>query len=403
VRILFLSPRQCWPPQSGAKLREYYFLRALSQIAQVTYVHFTEPRSQPLTKKELPFCAEVVAVPKPKTYGAWNLLRGLVGRWPVSLLNYESPEMAAALRALEPVKFDLIHLDSIHMLPYERELRAGSGGRSRIVYNWHNIESEAMRRYREASPSAARSWYAGITAGKLEALELQILKTSLGHIVCSQRERQQLTQLAPDARIAVVENGVDSSRFRLTHASKHNGRLLFVGLMNYHPNIEAAISFAQSIWPKIHERSPELTFWIVGANPSPEVAGLAKIPGVHVTGTVPEVQPFYQDAVAAVVPLRTGAGTRLKILEAMAAGMPVISTPLGAEGLEVEPGKNILFAGPDDAKAWIQHVSTLAENPEERRKLVEAALHLARTRYDWGMLGNELCRIYQMWLDGRNC
>src|SRR5262249_18577619 len=151
------------------------------------------------------------------------------------------------------------------------------------------------------------------------------------------RERAQLSAIEPRARIAVVENGVDTERFASAQSSTPGvcRDFIFVGNMDYYPNIEAAVSFATNIWPQLRSRIRDTRLAIVGANPTTAVHTLSRIPGVTVTGTVPDVRPYYGNALAAIVPLRTGGGTRLKILEAMAASVPVVSTPMGAEGLEV--------------------------------------------------------------------
>jgi sugar transferase (PEP-CTERM/EpsH1 system associated) len=399
VRILFLSPRQCWPTRSGAKLREYHFARALGQRGPVTYLHFTDPGAEPLTRQDLPFCQEVVAIPKPAAYGPAQLVQGVFGRWPLPILNYTSQEMGAAVDRLTSAEtFDLIHLDSIHMIRYG-ETAARRGGR--IVYNWHNIESESMRRFGDTVSSPAKRWYARLTASKLASLEQDILKTGFGHVVCSEREREQLRPIAPSARIAVVENGVDVAGFAPNADTlPQSNKIIFVGLMDYYPNVEAATSFTQRIWPLLRQRFPGLTLWIVGANPAPAVLQLGNLDGVTVTGTVPDVRPYYRDALAAIVPLRTGGGTRLKILEAMAAGVPVVSTPLGAEGLTVTPGENILLADPDDAGAWLRHVERLMESEPARKALSAAALGLVRDGYDWEILGRKLCDTYEGWLRG---
>jgi glycosyltransferase involved in cell wall biosynthesis len=364
----------------------------LAQRGELTYLHFTDPGFDPLTRTELPFCHEVVAIPKPKAYGKRKLIRGMLGRWPVSVLNYTSPEMTAAVdRLTRASAFDLVHLDGIHMMRYATNA-------SRVVYNWHNIESEAMRRYSATVSSRPRSVYASLTASKLAALEREILQTAFGHVVCSDRERDQLLRLAPAARVAVVENGVDSARFASTGEYKPSKNLIFVGLMDYSANVDAATSFTRRVWPQIHARLPHLHLWIVGANPVPSVVELGSIAGVTVTGTVPDVRPYYQDAMAAIVPLRTGGGTRLKILEAMAAGVPVVSTPLGAEGLPVIPGENILIAEPDDSGTWIQHLSYLVDNQEGRKKLTDSGLEMVRTGYDWEPLGRKIADTYEGWL-----
>jgi glycosyltransferase involved in cell wall biosynthesis len=172
---------------------------------------------------------------------------------------------------------------------------------------------------------------------------------------------------------------------------------VFVGKMDYYPNIEAIIGFANTTWPLVRAQLTGLTLSIVGASPTAAVQALASIPGVEVNGTVPDVRPYYRDALAAVVPLRTGGGTRLKILEAMAAGVPVVSSTLGAEGLAVTPGGDILISDPDDPQSWVRNLAEL-ESEERRSQIVAQALRLVETRYDWNTLGESLIETYQGWM-----
>jgi sugar transferase (PEP-CTERM/EpsH1 system associated) len=398
MRILFLSPRQSLPARSGAKLREYHFLRALGHSAEVTYLYFGDAGAQPLTVEDLPFCREVVSIPKPPRYGPAKTVRGIVGRWPLPILNYASPKMSAAVAtAMATREFDIIHLDSIHMIRYAL-VAAKRKNSPRAIYNWHNIESETMRRYAATTTSRARRWYAGCTATKLERLESGILHTAFGHIVCSEREREQLRQIAPTAHIEVVENGVDTSYFAGCGGLATSRRIVFVGAMDYFPNSEAATFFANRIWPHVRSRLDGAELAIVGANPGPGVLALGELPGVKVTGMVSDVRPYYREALAAVVPLRTGGGTRLKILEAMAAGVPVISTPLGAEGLEVVDEENAMLVDPDDTEGWAARLVSLAQSPARRAELTEAGLRLVQSRYDWENLGSKLVATYERWL-----
>lgn len=398
-KILFLSPRQCWPPLSGAKLREYHLARSLSRWADLTYVYFSDEGDGPLTSADVPFAARIVAVPKPRVYGPWNLVRGIAGRWPLPVLNYTSARMTEALSQLDASPgYDLLHFDSIHMIRYAKTLGRILGRTPRVVYDWHNIESEAMRRYAESSPSRIHRIYANLTAGKLEALERQILTGAFGHIVCSEREHARLQPIAPQARIAVIENGVDCAYFAGLNTASARSRIVFVGKMDYYPNIEAVIEFAQTTWPMVREKLKGITLAIVGANPTPTVQSLDALPGVEVTGTVPDVRPYYRDALAAVVPLRSGGGTRLKILEAMAAGVPVISSTLGAEGLLVTPGADILIAEPGDHASWVRNLAELAQSQERATQIARQALQLVQTRYDWNTLGQNLIDTYERWL-----
>ena len=170
------------------------------------------------------------------------------------------------------------------------------------------------------------------------------------------------------------------------------GTIVGVGSMDYHANIDGAVSFAREVWPRLRERKPALTFTIVGRAPSPEVRELASIPGIEVTGTVDDVRPYYQEAIAAIVPLKVGGGSRLKILEAMAAGVPVVSTTLGAEGLKVMPDENILIA--DTTEGTIDAVIRLIENEEQRAQFRNAGRALISNRYDWTTVGTSLFRCY---------
>jgi polysaccharide biosynthesis protein PslH len=119
---------------------------------------------------------------------------------------------------------------------------------------------------------------------------------------------------------------------------------------------------------------------------------------VTVTGTVPDVRPYYRETLAAIVPLRTGGGTRLKILEAMAAGVPVVSTPLGAEGLDLAAGENVLLVSADDAEGWATNLAGLAESRARREQLIDAGLKLVQSRYDWEILGAKLLATYESWV-----
>jgi glycosyltransferase involved in cell wall biosynthesis len=403
MRILFVSPRQCWPATGGAKLREFHLAKALGTRASLHYIFFAAPQGEPPSRSDLPFCESIAAAPPLRPYSAGKLLRGLLGRVPLSVLNYSSPEMTSLLsRAAAGASFDLIHLDSIHLAAYQPLLQRLQP-QARIVYDWHNIESGILRQYAANAPSAARRIYSTLTIRKLAAVEDDALRTSFGHLVCSARERDELLRRAPSARIEVIENGAVFSPSPASAPVRN--RIVFVGLMNYHANVEAAQWFARSIWPAIRARFPHLRLTLVGADPAPQVRAFAALEGVEVTGTVPAIAPYYEDALAAVVPLLTGGGTRLKILEAMAAGVPVISTALGAEGLDVSPGENILIAPgtaahaqASPAQVWSEALASIVPQNELWTRLAAAGKALVASRYDWDALGRKLFELYSAWI-----
>jgi glycosyltransferase involved in cell wall biosynthesis len=360
-------------------------------------VFFQEDGARTPGPDDLPFSKKIVSVPRPRLYTPGKILRALVGKWPLPVLNYYSSQMAEAIAdLLDGGAFDLVHFDSLHMAAYFPLVRRRT--RAPVVFDWHNIESEAMRRYGRGVQSPARKLYAAMTASRLAGLEGDALRAALGHAVCSERERNQLARVAPEARIAVVENGVDVRSFAKAPAlPAGRARLLFVGSMNYHANVDAILFFARAVWPRLRLQHPELRLTIVGSNPSDAVLALESEPGIEITGTVEDVRPYYREAVAAIVPLRIGGGTRLKILEAMAAGVPVVSTALGAEGLAVSPGADILIA--DSREEWLAQVAALASQGELWSRLACAGRKLVASRYDWDAIGESLYLTYNRWLE----
>ena len=276
--------------------------------------------------------------------------------------------------------------------------------------DWHNIESEIMRRYGETTLGLARRLYAQRTAGLIEDMELRLLRACDVHTIASRRELERLRQREPKATLVAVGNGVDVEAHAPAEiaaawnrmeprARAAEGSVLFVGSMDYHANIDGAVEFARQIWPRFQEAERNSSagaareFVIVGRKPAPEVTALAAIPGIRVTGTVPDVRGYYRGALAVAVPLRIGSGTRLKILEAMAAGVPVVSTRLGAEGLDVTHGENILLA--ETPQEFIRALQDLSGESPLRAKVIEGARRLVASEYDWPLLGERLFEAHQ--------
>ena len=394
MRILYFSPRQCWPRDTGAKLRDYYLASQLAARCTVTYLGLRDPSE---TSSEPPAAesgfAAYHAVERESTYTVSKLVRGLVGPTPLTVLNYSSARVSRILaEILQAGSFDAVQIEGVHLSAYLPVIRAARS-RPVIVSDWHNIESEILHRYSQVNPSPMRRAYAWRTANLLEQAETKLLGACDVHTVTSERERVRLQARNPAAEIHVIPNGVDVQYFGSPETDPGTPRtgLLFAGSMDYSANVDAVVWFVNHIWPALSQEHPALSFAIVGRDPTPEVRALAG-DRVSVTGTVPDVRPYYAGALAAVVPLRIGSGTRLKILEAMAAGIPVISTKLGAEGLDVEDGTHLLLA--DSAGEMIAAVSQLAASPELWLRLSRSGREVVSRLYDWHALTEELYRIH---------
>jgi sugar transferase (PEP-CTERM/EpsH1 system associated) len=395
MRILFLSPRQCWPPDTGAKLREFHLARQLAKNAEVTTLAFAEDS----IRRGIDFCRHIECVAPPKRYTALKLLKGLAGRTPVSVINYSTRPMADTLQTLlNRQQFDAVQIEGLVMAGYA-DLISSRPDAPAIVYDWHNIESELMSRYADQSDALPKRLYARVTARKLKSLEHRMLHTGSAHIVCSQREQAILRKIAPTASVVLVPNGVDTAAFAGCGAPDPDGHLVFVGSMDYHANIEGALHFSRNIWPQISREFPRAKLILVGSNPGAAIRSLAGIPQIEVTGTVPDIRPFYAQASVAIVPLLTGGGTRLKILEAMAAGVPVVSTPAGAEGLDLTPGRDFLLVKRDEE--WIDAIRRLFTERALAPEIASRGRDIVRTRYDWDAAGETLTRLYRKLISER--
>ena len=399
MHLLQFAPRVCWPLDTGAKLRNYHLARVLAERARIRLLAFTD-HEQSFAGLENPY-EQVTAVRRSPGYTFSKILRGAFGRTPLPVLNYTTNTMKQTLeRILGENDFDIVQVESIHLMTYLPIITMAQQ-RPLMICDWHNIESELMSRYSEREPNILKRAYAGKTARLMSQFERRAMHEFDAHIAVSQRDAQQLRNLNSDARVFVIENGVDTAyyeeaAFSGANAAGKPNRIVFVGSMDYHANIDGAVSFARDVWPGLRDRHPELMFTIVGRDPAPEVRALATNPGIEVTGTVDDVRPSYREALAAVVPLKVGGGSRLKILEAMAAGVPVVSTTLGAEGLDVHDGEDILIADTNEQLA--EKIVSVIESEELRQRLSAGGRALVSERYDWSRLGANLFETFQQLL-----
>jgi glycosyltransferase involved in cell wall biosynthesis len=394
MRILYFAPHSSWPLTTGARLRDYHLARQLGARCSLTFAGLIAPgEEQPPDPPAGSNFESNITLTRGPAYTPVKILRGLLGPVPVTLLNYFHHSAADRLaKIIDEREIDTVQMESVHLLPYLPAIRA-TRRNPPVLADWHNIESELMYRFAAQARNPLRRWAANRTAYLIERSEERLLASCRFHTVASERERDALRRRSPGADIRVVFNGVDvdfyseASPIALADAPA----LLFVGSMDYHANIDAVLWFVRKIWPELKRTHPRLVFFVVGRNPPSEIRELAS-DGITITGTVDDVRPWYRNATAAVVPLRTGSGTRLKILEAMAAGVPVISTTLGAEGLDVSHRSDILLA--DTRVDIVAAVNQVIASEPLQHQLRQAGRTLVTERYDWRALGTRLYEIH---------
>ena len=408
LKLLYFAPHPLWPLTTGARLRDYHLAHQLSKHCAVTFLQ-TVNREDPEGIPSNAGFAQIATARKDRSYTPGKLVRGVIGPSPVTVLNYVSRQTEELLtHLLRTEQFDVVQLVSVHLASYLNLIRAAPSNPA-ILADFHNIESELMWRYGDSSNSIFKKMMARRTAQLLEGAEQRVMRTCSVVTVPSEREKQELRSRLPESHIAVIPNGVDTTYYSPEEVAKSGASgavggglsrrlVVFVGSMDYHANIGAVEWFSREVWPDMAAQFPELDFAIVGRDPAAAVRRLAS-DRIHVTGTVDDVRPFYARAVAVVVPIRVGGGTRLKILEAMAAGVPVISTTAGVEGIEAEHDVHFLLA--DSGSQMRASVGRLTGSDETRSRLRDAARKLVVTRYDWAVIGARLFEIHASLVESR--
>lgn len=391
MRILFISAYFCYPPATGSRIRTLEILKALGSRHEVTYLAFADDEAQRESVGEArKLCSRVQVVFRRHRYEVGDLLKGAVGRTPFTILNYYHREMAAAAeREQEEGGYDLLHVESIHVAQYAR-----LDGRRPAVLSTHNIESTILKRFGEATRDPLKRAYAWMTCRKLRRYEAAMMPRFERVVVVTEKEREMALAMAPEARVEVVPNGVDTEEFRPdATVAEEPATLVFSGLMDSRSNVDGVLYFVREILPLVRREVPEVRLRILGQRPAPAVQALAKDPAIEVTGFVRDVRPLAQRGTVHVVPLRVGGGSRLKILQALALEKAVVSTTVGAEGLELTAGEHLVIA--DEAEAFARETVALLRDGERRKALGSAGRRAVVERYDWRAITAPLPELYE--------
>jgi glycosyltransferase involved in cell wall biosynthesis len=379
-----LLPRPPHPTRDGGAIRGYFLLRSLTREFRVRA--FVPQARQAAGSGEYPPGVEVCEIPQSRRAlrRAAAAARSLVGSDAYPELLYRSARLSRELaEAITRERPAWVVAHSYHL----GALAARRGERSWI--DFQNVDSEIWARIGRTASSRLERWFARGQAPRVEALERRLLLAADGVSCVSQRDARALETLAPGTAAMVVPNGVDLVRYRYRAGPAAGQILFFVGDLSWPPNAEGIRWFRSKVWPLIRERRPEARAEILGRGAPADLAGRGD-EGFCFLGEGSDTRPHWERAAVAIVPLHAGGGTRLKILEAAACGVPVVSTPVGAEGLELEPGVEILIAG--EPAAFAEATARLLADPEAGRRQAAAARRKIEALYDWGPIGVAFAR-----------
>jgi sugar transferase (PEP-CTERM/EpsH1 system associated) len=382
MKILFLAYEPPYPPNDGGRIRTYNILKLISKKHDVTLLAFQNPENELDFRTYLgSFCNDLLIFPREKLPDRNNYKKILeIGRkYPIDLERFSSSKVRKFLnQAANQKLFDLAHIDQIYLTQYWPEL-----AHIACVITHHNIEAEIQKRFlfNHEKRLLPIWWIKWIEYLRWKRYEIDVSQKMQALVAVSERNALYFREHVPQVKTFVVPNGVDTNQFKVTSRNPLPGVIIYMGRMDYKPNIDAVIWFSNEILPTIRNEVSHTSFWIVGRNPTHEIQELAKIPGVIVTGEVPDTRPYYEKAQIFVTPIRMGSGTRLKILEAMSMQMPIISTSVGAEGINITHRKDILIA--DTPKEFAYWVVKLLQDDRLCDSLAKQARATVTAYYDW--------------------
>jgi glycosyltransferase involved in cell wall biosynthesis len=400
MRILVLSQVLPYPLDSGPKVRSYFVIRHLSQNHQVTLLAFARPDDRREAIEHLRRICDVhtVLIHRSRARDVFHLAASMVSREAFVIRRDFVPEMAQKLiHLMQSGAFDAVHADQLWMAQYAT-LAKRNFPTVKIILDQHNAYYQIYQQLAQGEESwlkrvlLQREWR---MVRKYEARACTLFNhvitvTDGDRIILNNliREHGQVTseQLLP--KISTIPICIDTQAVQPVESAAPSTNVLHMGTMFWQPNIDGVLWFAREVWPRVLKQVPQATFTVVGKNPPQAVKVLADSASINVTGYVPDPGPYLEKAAAFIVPLLSGSGMRVKILDAWAAGLTVISTSIGAEGIKYQDGKNILIA--DGAESFAKAVIQVLHQPEWARNIAANGRQWVQTNYDWK-------RVYKAW------
>jgi polysaccharide biosynthesis protein PslH len=394
VKILYVCHRFPYPPRRGGKIRPFNMIRHLSQSHEVTVASIARSAEEAAEGAGIaPYCAayDMALVRKPVQVA--RMVARLPGPTPSSMGFFYSPELARRIqRRLKAVKYDLIFVHCSSAAQYVGHVR-----HTPKVLDFGDMDSQKWLEYAKVTQFPLRLGY-WLEGRKLEAEERRLARRFDCCTTTTRGEWNTLRELDPEVASDWFPNGVDAQYFAPDDTAYDPYTISFVGRMDYYPNQESMFFFCREVWPRLLSTLPRLRLLIVGADPSPAVRQLADLPGVTVTGSVPDVRPYVRQSALMVAPLNIARGTQNKILESMAMGVPVVCSKVAAAGVDAVPGEHLLVAS--TPQSYARAILRILHNPAERRRLAVAGRARLLSHHAWDVSLRRLDAIIDRVLAG---
>lgn len=377
-KVLFLAHRVPYPPDKGDRIRTYQMLRWLSQRAEVSLACLADEPVAAETTAVLNDLAERVAIVPIGGSARWlRVLGSLACGGTASEGAFASRRLAAIVEAWgRDTPFQAVVASASSLVPY---LRLPALRQTPAIVDLMDVDSQKWLDY-AASSRWPRSWLYRLEGQRLRKIEQQLPAWARGILLASDAEKALYRAFAPDGPILALNNGVDLDYFRPA-APAFAPRCVFVGALDYRPNVDAACWFVREVWPLLRERCPQAQLALVGRRPAAAVTELAAVPGVEVIGQVPDVRPHVRAASVVVVPLRLARGVQNKVLEALAMARATVASPAALCGVRAQPGKHLLSA--ETPAEWVEAVMRLFNDPALRADLGTAARRYVEEQHRW--------------------
>jgi polysaccharide biosynthesis protein PslH len=395
MKVLIFDEWFPWPLESGKKIRSYNLTKLLSEKNDIIYLAYAKtPEEADKIDEMLKFCYRVIPVPDMRQK-KWTLryyfdvFKNIFSDKPFSTSYHITDYFKATLdKAIRDENPDIVHCEWSNLAPFLENITDRP-----TVISAHNVESDIWKRLLNSSKNIFVKFIAKQQAERIEKLERLWYPKASCCIAVSKPDQEVICSYG--ANVEVIDNGVDINYYDAwRNKDEETCNIAFTASFDTFSNQDAAFYLLHEIFPLIKRSCPEIQLFLIGKNPPKSLIRLAAAdPGIHLTGTVADVRPYLSKIGICVVPLRIGGGSRLKILESMAMQKPVISTTIGAEGLEVTHDLNIILS--DSPSDFANNVTDLLNNTLKRNSIALAGYNFVKNNYDWKPLAE---RHHELWL-----